>query len=102
MMAVASGKAPSTTPPCEAGTVCMAMAESVGKPKTTPAATTAKVRTSRAVGHGWRVSSNKGPATAAAATVRPIDRKNGFISATAMRVKGKVNAKIATPRKPRR
>ena len=42
--AVASGNIPSTTPPCEAGAVCMAIAESSGKPSTTPAA----IATSRA------------------------------------------------------
>ena len=102
IMAVASGNAPSTTPPCEAGTVCMAMAERVGKPNTTPAATTSSVFTSLDDGHGWRVNSSKGPATAAAATVRPNDRNSGFISSTARRVKGSVRAKMATPMTPRR
>lgn len=33
-MLVAKGRMPSTTPPCEAGTVCIAIEERIGNPKT--------------------------------------------------------------------
>ena len=38
-MAVAKGKTPNTTPPWDAGTVCIAHADKIGKPTTTPDAT---------------------------------------------------------------
>ncbi|MCZ7597210.1 MAG: hypothetical protein M5U09_04865 [Gammaproteobacteria bacterium] len=100
--AVASGSNPSTTPPWEAGTVCMAMAENTGNPSTTPAATTARPASSGRVGHGARVTASRTTATSAATTARPRPMNTGSMTDTTSEVMGRVRPKATTPPVPHR
>lgn len=96
---VARGRMPSTTPPCEAGTVCMAIDERMGNAKTrsTPAASNPA---RWGFGNGFLSTRSRMPAARLATVARPTVTNQGLKDSSASRVNGKVPPKITTPSNP--
>ncbi len=97
----ASGRRPSTTAPCEAGTIRIAQAVSAGKPMITPSTTSANPPSCARAGLALRVKNSTGAAKQAATKERPSPTRIGSREATARRVAGKVRLKPRTPRRPK-
>ena len=98
--AVAIGKIPSTTPPCEASTVCTASAIRNGNRMLTHSIAIASCGHSRRGGSGRRSTISSASAHRPAIAVRSAVMASGSIADTAMRVAGSVPPKMATPTKP--
>ena len=75
VMAVVSGRMPNTTPPCEAGTNCMATVINTGKPKITPKPASQSPFHCNRVGRGCDVIKRIGSPTKAASIALPAATK---------------------------
>ncbi len=89
------------TPPCEDGTVTMAIATASGKPSTTIDAQAISVRIASRGGKRRRVTISSVIPVRPAIDARMDVRNHGFVSNRAMRVAGRVAAKRQTPSTPR-
>src|ERR1700722_14259416 len=98
--AVAIGRIPSTTPPCEASTVCTASAISSGNRMVTQSIATVNCGHSRRGGNGRGRISSSTSAQRPAIAVRSAVNASGSNPETAMRVAGSVPPKTATPMNP--
>ena len=98
--AVAMGKITSTTPPCEASTVCIASAIRNGNAMLTHSIAIVSGSHSRRGGSGRRSTSSRTSEHSPAIAVRSAVRAIGSIADTAIRVAGSVPPKIAMPTKP--
>ncbi|CAM5620868.1 hypothetical protein SGLAM104S_03119 [Streptomyces glaucescens] len=95
--AVVSGSSPTTTAACEVVEVCSASVVSIGKPRTTPAATTASPGRCLRSGSGMRRASRQPPAISAASTLRTATSDQGPKPSRPQAVAGKVREKATTP-----
>ena len=98
--AVAIGRIPSTTPPCEASTVCTANAISNGNRMLTHSIAIASCGHSRRGGSGRRKTISSASEHNPAIAVRNAVSAIGSMADTAMRVAGSVPPKMAMPIKP--
>ncbi len=98
--AVAIGRMPSTTPPCEASTVWTPSAIRNGNITLTQSIATASGNHSRRGGSGRRNTINSASEHSPAIAVRSAVSASGSIAETAIRVAGSVPPKIAMPMKP--
>jgi len=99
-IAVASGRMPITTAPCEAGTVCIAKPLNAGNPPTSNSEASAMRGTFARGGSGRRSTARTTSASIPATAARPAVRNSGSRYGTAMRVIGRVAPKITTPTTP--
>jgi hypothetical protein len=100
IVAVAAGSSAITTAPWLAGAAVSAKDVSMGKPTTTPPATTARRSHCVPRGRRCRVSTRAAAARTAATTARAEPMNNGSSPSTASRVNGTVKEKASTPRRP--
>jgi hypothetical protein len=100
--AVASGKMPSTTPPCAAGTVTMASAISTGKPMMVQIPVIASVRQFAGEGGRQRITSSVASPAQPAIVARAALRNRGSKARTASFVAGSVPANSIMPASPSR